>query len=147
MSFWLRPAQPADLDSVKALCDQHRLELGFVMRPALATAIAAAEVITAWGDEGLVGLVHFHHRRDSQTTLYHLAVASPWRGAGVGRALVLALRADAHAHGKAAIRLKCPTTLAANAFYQHVGFTLVAVDPGKRRPLNIWEMAIGPHLG
>lgn len=136
----LRYAASVDLDRVKALCDRHRVELGFVLRPSLAAAIAACEVIAAVSAaDQLLGIVHYHHRRDGQTTLYHLAVAPERRGSGVGRALIAALRAETHHHGQTVIRLKCPSGLAANAFYRRVGFICVAQDPGKSRVLNQWE--------
>jgi N-acetylglutamate synthase-like GNAT family acetyltransferase len=144
MNATIRRASADDLDAIKALCDAHRLELGFVMRPALIESIARGEVLVAFQPGGrIVGLVDFHHRRDQQTTLYHLAVNAIARGHGIGRELVEALRADAKANGKQIIRLKCPVTLAANGFYARVGFTLLTTEPGKTRALNIWELTIG----
>ncbi len=88
----------------------------------------------------LIGFVHFHHRRDQQTTLYHLAVQESGRRHGVGRMLVCTLRDDARQHGKAFIRLKCPEPLSANQFYERVGFVKTGIEPGKLRALCVWEM-------
>jgi len=143
MKVFFRHAQVDECDSIKLLCDAHRVELGFVMRPSLVAAIATQEVIVSHNDEDmLIGVVHYHHRRDMQTTLYHLVVTNLARGQGVGRGLILALREESHARGKAVIRLKCPEPLPANLFYEHVGFTKVAVEPGKSRPLYVWELAV-----
>lgn len=139
-AFTLRHALMEDLDAVKALCDRHRYELGFVLRPSLAAAIADGEIISAFNpDKRLAGIVHFHHRRDGQTTLYHLAVMPDFRLAGVGRLLINALRAEVRAYGHSVIRLKCPSGMPANQFYRRVGFICVAQDAGKSRALNIWE--------
>jgi len=94
VSARIRTAQPGDIDAVNALCDAHRRELGFVMRPSLAAAITHHEVLVAGDvDTALLGLVHFHHRRDAQITLYHLVVSLLARGQGYGRALIDALTA------------------------------------------------------
>jgi GNAT superfamily N-acetyltransferase len=144
MTVLIRRAQGDDLDVVKRVCDAHRVELGFVMRPALAESIARGEVLLACDARGtVIGLVDFHHRRDQQTTLYHLVVSEVARGRGVGRALVMGLHAEAAQHGKTCIRLKCPVTLPANGFYARVGFVLIATEPGKARPLNVWNLSVG----
>jgi N-acetylglutamate synthase-like GNAT family acetyltransferase len=135
-----------DLDAIKKLCDAHRVELGFVMRPSLISAVKAKEVLIAYNTSSKVrvclGFVHYHHRRDLQTTLYHLAVNSEARMNGVGRGLVEALREEARDRQKNVIRLKCPETLPANFFYAKVGFVKVSTEPGKSRPLCVWEMSI-----
>lgn len=144
MTMIVQYARLDDLDAIKRLCDDHRLELGFVMRPTLEAAIQAQEVMVARETvSGLcIGLVHYHHRRDAQTTLYHLVVVQNSRWHGVGRALVFALRDEARSRGKSLIRLKCPESLPANQFYAKVGFAKAATEPGKLRSLNLWEMGI-----
>ncbi|MCU0496202.1 MAG: GNAT family N-acetyltransferase [Anaerolineae bacterium] len=146
MKFLIEHACVDDLAAIKQICDQHRTELGFVMRPSLEAAIKAKEVIVARNRNdtmrSCIGLVHYHHRRDQQTTLYHLAVSKETRLVGVGRELVFALRDEARKHQKTLIRLKCPETLPANLFYAKIGFVKVSVEPGKSRPLWIWELAV-----
>jgi GNAT superfamily N-acetyltransferase len=146
MQIRIEPAQVDDLGIIKRLCDAHRTELGFVMRPTLEAAIRTREVLVAHdlsaADHRCLGFVHYHHRRDTQTTLYHLAVSADARLRGVGKALILALRDDAQMHGKTVIRLKCPEPLPANAFYARVGFMKTLTEPGKARPLCVWEMQL-----
>ncbi|XWX02493.1 GNAT family N-acetyltransferase [Aggregatilineales bacterium SYSU G02658] len=127
----------ADLDGIKSLYDQHKRELGFVLRPSLVQAIESQELIIIAND-GLLGAVHYHHRCDGQTTLYHIAVDSNKRQLGVGRSLVNALRNECKTLKMEKILLKCPVELPANAFYKALGFKLVITETGKHRQLNIW---------
>ena len=136
--FSIRQATPNDLNAIKGLADQHREELGFVLRPALEKAIADQELLVAEVEELVVGFVHYHHRRDRQTTLYHIAVREEHRSQGIGRALIEALSIESSSRGKGQILLRCPTNLAANSFYANIGLSLISAEEGKRRELNVW---------
>lgn len=139
--YTIRKATPADLDAIKVLADAHRHELGFVLRPALARSITRDQVLVAENSAGLMGFVEYHHRRDAQTTLYHIAVIPECRRRGVGRALVNALRAEASALGKRTVLLKCPADLPAQGFYGRLGFNLLGEETGKSRPLVVWTLS------
>jgi N-acetylglutamate synthase-like GNAT family acetyltransferase len=134
-----RKAILTDLDAIKRLADMHRTELGFVLRPSLEKSIHDREIIVAFHEDYLVGFVHYHHRKDQQTTLYHIAVHPSHRSCGIGQELVSRLRADSRESGKILIRLKCPVTLPSNQFYQQVGFQLAGTEDGKERKLNVWQ--------
>ena len=142
----IRKATQEDLDAIKALADTHRYELGFVRRPALAEAVDRREVLVAYDCQDLVGFAEYRHRQDAQTTMYHIVVKQEYRGQGIGRALMEALRDEAQFEGKQVVRLKCPADLAANCFYKSVGYRLVGEETGKRRSLIIWELPIQPSL-
>ena len=138
----IRKATFADLDAVKAIADMHRHELGFVMRPALARSIERGELIIAANSTGLIAFVEYHHRRDVQTTLYHIVVAPYYRRQGIGQRLIEWLADEARASSKEVIALKCPATLPANEFYARTGWSLVGSEPGKRRLLNLWWLVL-----
>jgi len=137
--FQVRPAVPDDLDVIKLIADEHKEELGFAPRPALARSIDRGQLLVAENAAGVVGFVDFYHRRDEQTTLYHIAVDLAHRGEGIGRALVDALIDDARRYGKSHVQLKCPEGLPANKFYQDLGFEKLGIDPGNRRALLVWR--------
>jgi N-acetylglutamate synthase-like GNAT family acetyltransferase len=136
----VRKATSADLDEVKRLADSHKHELGFVLRPALAKSIGRDELLVAANRSVLAGFVEYHHRRDAQTTLYHLVVDGDHRGLGIGRSLVEALVSEAQEAGKSHIQLKCPADLKANSFYARVGFSRLGAQSGKKRELVLWRM-------
>ncbi len=143
-SLLIRIATINDLDAIKQICDLHRKELGFVRRPALQKSIFANEILVAEVENNVVGFVDYHHRRDNQTTLYYIVVLEAYRKQNIARQLIEHLSTDSLQHQKTCIRLKCPTDLSANQFYEHLGFTLKDVQNGKLVILNIWELDLHP---
>jgi ribosomal protein S18 acetylase RimI-like enzyme len=141
-NFTIRKAVQSDLDEIKNLADAHKYELGFILRPALVESITRDEIFVATNDAGLVGFVDYRHRRDIQTTLYHLVVASEWQRRGVGRRLIEALQIEAVERDKQYILLKCPEDLPANTFYSKLGFELVTRENGQHRKLNVWRLSL-----
>jgi ribosomal protein S18 acetylase RimI-like enzyme len=127
-----------DLSSIKQLADRYRNEIGFVLRPALVKSIVEQEIFAAFARDNLIGFIHYHHRRDLQTTLYHIAVASEQHLNGIGRKLIDNLYSEAKSRGQSNITLKCPIDLSANKFYERCGFMLTSVEPGKHRQLCVW---------
>ena len=138
----IRKAVPTDLDVLKSLADAHRHELGFVIRPALARSIERGELIVAANSTDPIAFVECNHRRDAQTTLYHIVVAPDYRRQDIGQRLIERLADEARAAGKEIIALKCPATLPANDFYAHTGWSLAGSDPGKHRPLKLWQLTL-----
>ncbi len=133
-------AVPEELSEIKALADAHRKELGFVNQATLAAAIENREVIYAPKQ----GFLHFHNRRDKISTLYHLAVKPDDRRHGIGSKLLLFWEEYARSCNMTSLRLKCPLDLAANGFYARRDFARVDIEPGKERPLVIWEKKLLP---
>lgn len=131
-----------DLDLLKVLADAHRRELGFVRRPTLQEAIYQDAIWVAQNNQGIVGFVEYHHRKDHQTTLYHIVVQPGHRRQGIGRQLIEALKNEAHTQGKTLIQLKCPVGLPANEFYERLGFHQIDVLPGKKRALVVWQIEV-----
>ncbi|MFQ5758745.1 MAG: GNAT family N-acetyltransferase [Candidatus Bathyarchaeia archaeon] len=138
----VRKATLDDLDVIKALADSHRYELGFVRCAALQRAIEQNEVFVAQNRQYITGFVDYHHRRDGQTTLYHIGVSPALRGQGIGRSLVMALYEEAQQRGSRTIVLKCPADLPANDFYAALSFHLIGEERSKNRPLRIWSLSL-----
>jgi ribosomal protein S18 acetylase RimI-like enzyme len=149
-------AQAEHLAGAKRLVDRFKRELGFLNRMTLQKAIEAQCVlvmlhqpvqngqlaVTRQEEPEVVGMVHFYQRRDQTVTLYNIVVAQAYQRRGLGRSLFTALVKMAEKSGKRQIHLKCPAELPANQFYQRLGLELVAEEPGKRRPLNIWSYTL-----
>ena len=136
----VRKATHDDLDAIKRLADEHREALGFVLRTALAKSIERGEIFVAENSNRIVGFVEYHHRRDEQTTLYHIAVQHNHRRTSIGRLLVQALLSEASQREKRLIQLKCPMDLEANKFYKRLGFSQLGIQNGRKRDLVIWQM-------
>lgn len=140
-TFVVRKANNRNLAAIKRLADAHRIELGFVLRSSLEKSIENGELLIVTNKRGRVlGFVEYHHRRDQQTTLYHIAVDGTQRCNGAGRALLNALKEEAIGKSQTFILLKCPVSLPANAFYEKCGFAIFRVEPGKKRQLNVWRL-------
>lgn len=127
-------ATEQDLPLVKALADAHRHEIGFVNRATLAEAIANKEILCTSH-----GFLHFHHRRDKISTLYHFCVSPSHRRRGVGLKLIRAWEEYSRTSGIKTLRLKCPLDLEANGFYEHLGFSRVDIEQGINRCLVVWH--------
>jgi ribosomal protein S18 acetylase RimI-like enzyme len=140
--YTVRKARLDDLEAIKAIADSNRRELGFVRRAALSEGILRSEVYVGELGTELVGFVEYHHRRDGQTTLYHIAVAAKHRMQCVGKKLMQTLASEAIGCGKRRLVLKCPAELPANGFYQKLGFAILDIEEGKRRFLNVWSLSL-----
>jgi|SRR5690554_5481982 N-acetylglutamate synthase-like GNAT family acetyltransferase len=138
----IRKAQKTDIDSIKEIADAHKNELGFVRRPTIEKSINANEIFVAVQitNQSIVGFVHYHHRKDGQTTLYNIVVITSFRLSGIATKLVSALENEARSQQSTRIVLKCPVELRANEFYGQYGFSLATRENGKHRPLNIWRL-------
>lgn len=136
----IRKAVDCDIDEIKKLIDRHRHELGFVLRSALQKSIQRGEVMVAVSSSSVVGVLEYHHRRDEQTTVYHIAVDGSWRRRGVAGRLLAALQEECVAKDKRFVLLRCPVGLPANGFYPTVGFVLTATETGRSRALNVWRL-------
>lgn len=140
----IRKALLADLDDIKLLADAHKQELGFVLRSALARSIERSELLIAENSKGAIGFLEYHHRRDQQTTIYHIAVDQKYRRKGVGHSLLKKLVNESLFQNKRFIKLKCPEGLEAQLFYTQVGFSIVGQEEGKKRRLNVWGLLLVP---
>ena len=138
----IRKATVEDLESVNILVSIHRKEFGFIRKVSLACSVDRHEMLVAESDGEIVGFARYHHRRDTQTTLYDIAVSPAQRLNGVGRALIDALVDESRILGKQMIVLRCPEELPANGFYAHIGFERWREEPGKRRKLIVWRLSL-----
>jgi len=138
----IRKAQPRDVIQAKAILDDNRYALGFVRKAELEQGIEKNEVFIAQSREATVGVLHYHHRLDSTTTIRQVVVKEEVRQTGLGRALVQALEEECQLRRQQLLRLKCPIDLPANGFYSQLGFQRVAVESSRQRPLVVWEKPV-----
>lgn len=139
----IRCAAKRDLDSVKAIADDNRSALGFVTRATFEQLIGNEQLVVATLNRCVVGFQSYYHRkRDLQTTLYHKCVAQEHRRRKIGTLLVDEVVAQCRLLGREKVLLKCPTDLASNAFHKSYGFRYVGTVGGRKRDLNVWELAL-----
>ncbi len=139
----VRTAQLSDIRSCKNIADRQRDALGFLPRPVFAEAVQRGQLLVAVAKQDIVGFVRFNHRlRGVETALYDICVDAPTQRQGVGRRLVQALADSCRKSGRIAIVLRCPESLPANDFYACLGFQQVAIEPGRRRRLVVWRLAL-----
>ncbi len=95
--------------------------------------------LVAESEGGVVGFAAFAHGHwNRRTELWHLYVAPSHRGRGVGRALIDAVMAHAHAAGMRCIWLETSTlAYPAIAFYQRMGFALCGLDTSLYDPERV----------
>lgn len=142
MSFIVTTARSEDLPAIKVIADLCRPEIGFIRRSILEQAIGQGRVLVVKAAGTVQGFLHFALTRRGYVTIYEIAVDPRFRGNGAGKALIEAVATKARTAGISRLRLKCPVDLPANGFYARMGFTRIAIAPGRRRPLAIWEKSI-----
>lgn len=135
----VRQAQKEDLTTIKRLADDNRNALGFVLQARLEEHLRRQELLVCERQGVVAGFATFHHRRDRWTTIHEICVDMKLHRQGLGRILVKGVQKQAVQAGQVGIRLKCPLDLPANGFYARLGFTRVAIENGKCRPLAVWE--------
>ena len=138
-SFKICNAHQSHIEGTKILADANRHIFGFITRGAFQDACQAGTLIVATHGKEVVGFIRYHHRkRDQQTTLYDICVSESEQGRGIGKQMIAFLIDRCRSSNRATILLKCPSHLAANAFYERNGFYCVDTIVGKRQTLNIW---------
>jgi ribosomal protein S18 acetylase RimI-like enzyme len=139
--FKICNASLSHLEGAKTLADANRHIFGFVTRGAFHDALQVGTLIVATRYDEVVGFLRYHHRkRDLQTTLYDICVAEPEQGKGLGQYMLTKLIECCRNSNRATILLKCPSHLAANAFYEKNGFCCISTIEGKRQKLNVWQL-------
>ena len=140
----IRYARETDVAGAKDLADRHRVELGFVRVSVLYEALKKKWLLVAVQDDQVIGFANFRIRRDNNATLYDIVVDKPYRKQNIGKRLIQRLTWLVNVAGGEHIRLKCPQSLPANAFYAKLQFTHTGTEIGKKRPLNVWHYFLKP---
>ena len=135
----IRYARVDDLAGVKIVADRHRTELGFIRTSVFHEAQRKGWLLIAVRDEQVIGFANFRIRQDNNATLYDIVVDGLYRKQKIGKRLVQRLTWLVNVAGGEHIRLKCPQSLPANAFYEKLQFTCTGTETGKKRPLNVWH--------
>lgn len=139
----IRPITHNDIASVKKLADENRETLGFLPLAKLSQVVEENRAMVACKNDSVIGFVLFRHRiKDLQTTLSDICINKDFRNQGIGKMLVGALLKECCIKVREFVQLKCPIDLPANNFYEKLGFSLFAIENGKKRPLKVWRLLV-----
>jgi len=139
----VRPLTNDDITAAKELADENRDALGFLPLAKLIEAARDNRALVASINGVVVAFVLFRHRKkDLQTTLSDICVSKDYSKQGIGKMLVDALLKDCCIKSRDFIQLKCPIDLPANCFYEKLGFSLYAIEDGKKRQLKVWRLLV-----
>ncbi len=134
----IQPATLENVPSIAKLARQYPAELGFVMTVSLKESVARNTLLVATLYDSVVAFVNYRARKDGWHTIYEIAVHKNYTGMGVGKALIDYMPKP--------IRLKTTQdNEGANAFYKHLGFTLLGIEQGRKRPLNVYTLGSISH--
>ena len=142
-SFIIHAAEINDVDKIKQIADENKEALGFLPRAKVVEAVNANRVKILKTSGEVAGFVIYRHRKkDLQTTLSDICIASFWRKQNGGKQLINHLYEECTALNRDFILLKCPEDLPANNFYEAVGFKHVRTEAGRTRKLKVWQLII-----
>lgn len=124
----------ADIPAVQRVAYQWRSELGRVMRPALVEAVGRRGLIVAERAGQIVGFANTRTRRDGVTVVYEIGVDRAHLRSRIGTGLLAAVPLP--------VRLKVTAdNERAQSFYETRGLRCTGEEPGKHRPLYLYEAA------
>lgn len=133
-NFKVRFAKQKDIDAVKAIADANSKSIGFVLKPVLEEAAEKKKLVVAVDGNVVLGFCNFNRRKkDNVLVIYEICVDAVYRRNGIAERIINKLPRP--------IIAKCPIDNESNKFYKKLGFNLVRIDEGKKRKLNVWELA------
>jgi ribosomal protein S18 acetylase RimI-like enzyme len=89
LSFKLQQAEESDFSQIIKIGNQHRNEMGQVLKHNLRVGIQEESLWVAKSSSGeVLGFVLWHLRKDGWSTVYDIGVFREFGGLGVGRALL-----------------------------------------------------------
>lgn len=135
--FRIRRGTADDMTACDRIARQYDDELAFVRRDGLLKRAAQGRLHVAEVDGLIRGFVEYNTPtrgvNKRWNVVYHIAVERGWSGYSIGRNLLYSVPCP--------IRLKCTTdNTTANRFYEGAGMRLAAMEQGRKRALNVWEM-------
>lgn len=89
------------------------------------------------------GMCHWHLRRDGQITIREIIVEYGRECQGIGRKMLDEIIWRTRDDDTRCIFAKCPAELAANGWYDYMGFELIGVETTKTgKALNLWRLPL-----
>jgi GNAT superfamily N-acetyltransferase len=146
--FVVRPAVLADLPYIDHLQRKNSGTLSFYPRIVFERDIPDNLVLTAWLNDEPCGYLYRGPLRDA-VRIHQACIQYDVRGYQYGAALVRHLEALGRAAGSLRILLRCGSDVAANGFWDVMGYKCISVTTGgvsRGREINLWEKSLVPRL-
>ena len=149
MTITISKLSPADVGAVDDLMKLHSGTIGFLLRVVLEDHLKKKWVLGATTQDGqLAGYLLFAAYPD-RFRIAHLCVSEDFRGQGIARKLLEALKATTTT--QKAIRLNCRNDFQAHSLWPQLGFIPVTEKPGRSKEghlLTAWRLtlALGDQL-
>ncbi len=143
MAIEISQLQVADVDAIDALMKQNSGTIGFLPRVVLEKHVQDANVLGARTEDGeLAGYLLYAAYHD-RFRIAHLCVAEGFRGQGIAKGLIEALKATVTT--QKVIRLNCRNDFPAHQMWPKFGFVPVGEKPGRSREghlLTRWRLVV-----
>ena len=142
------PAVLSDLIYIDSLQRKNAEELAFYPRAVFEREIPNFRILLARINNDPVGYL-YHGSLGGILKIHQACIQYDARGYLYGAQLVNHLRAIAKASSTASITLRCGSDIAANGFWQAMGFYCQSVTPGgvrRMRDINEWRYDLEPQL-
>ena len=143
MAIEISQLQAVDINAVDSLMKQNSGTIGFLPRAVLEKYVDEQTVLGAKAENGqLVGYLLYASNQD-RFRIVQLCVAERFRGLGVAKRLLEALRSTATT--QKVIRLHCRNDFPAHQMWPRLGFVPESEKPGRskeRYPLTRWRLVM-----
>ena len=134
-----------DLDAVDALMKRNSSTVGFLPLEALRDHLEKGLVLGAFSEKGrLIAYLLYAANRD-RFRIVHLCVAEDFRGQGLARRLLDALKDSAST--QKLVTLSCRNDFPAHNMWPKLEFVPIGEKPGRSRegyPLTLWRLILAP---
>ncbi|WP_048108637.1 N-acetyltransferase [Methanosarcina barkeri] len=117
-------ARLEEVPQIKSIADKNKNLIGFILRGSLVESIEKENLVVLKYKKIIIGFINYHHRKDSQTTLYEICVDENNRNKGYGKILINYLLQEAKSQKKKTLLLNCPIDGIAHSFYLRCGFKI-----------------------
>lgn len=148
MNITVRLATDKDITYIDHLQRLNAESLSFYPKCVFEREIEAGRILLALVNNAHAGYL-YHGALSRDLKIHQACIEYDLRGQAYGAELVKNLESSASICGCNAITLRCGSDIAANGFWQAMGFDCVAITPGgvrRMRDINNWRKNLQPSL-
>lgn len=150
MDLQVRYAVKADLSYVDALQKKNAEELAFYPKAVFEREVDNQRILLALVNNQHAGyLYHGSIGLDKVNKIHQACIEYDLRGQWYGAGLVTQLESMNKLVGADGISLRCGSDIAANQFWQRMGFSCIDIRPGgvrRMRDINVWYKPVTEGL-